>query len=140
MERTLIICKPDAVERRLVGEIIARFERKGLQIVAAELRLLSHSTLTRHYQEHQNKPFYGDLLKFMSRGPAFVVVVEGAPGLPEVVRDMVGATNPLKAAAGTIRGDFGNDLTENLIHASDSAESATREISLFFPDLDNATR
>ncbi len=139
MERTLIICKPDAVERCLVGEIIARFERKGLRLAAGELRVLDHSTLALHYEEHQNKPFYGDLLKFMSRGPVFLAVVEGAPDLWQVVRDMVGATNSLKAAAGTIRGDYGSDLTENLIHASDSAQSAAREIGIFFPNLTDAS-
>lgn len=135
MNQTLVICKPDAVERGLVGEIISRFERKGLTLAAAELRTLGVTTLSRHYAEHVGKPFYDELLAFMSRGPAFVAVVEGPPDTWKIVRDMMGATNPLKAAPGTIRGDFGFDLTENLIHGSDSAASASREIGVFFENL-----
>ena len=135
MDRTLIICKPDAVERGLVGEVIGRFERKGLKLAAAELRVLNKETLARHYEEHQGKAFYGDLVKFMSRGPVLVAVIEGVPDAWRVVRQMVGATDPLQAAPGTVRGDLGSEFTENLIHGSDSAESAEREIGIFFPNL-----
>ena len=134
MDRTLIICKPDAVERGLVGEIIGRFERKGLKLAAAELRVLNVETLARHYEEHQGKAFYDDLVKFMSRGPVLVAVIEGVPDTWKVVRQMVGATDPLQASPGTVRGDLGSEFTENLIHGSDSAESAEREIGIFFPE------
>lgn len=133
MDRTLVICKPDSVERGLVGEILRRFETKGLRLVAAELRTLDGDTLARHYEEHVGKPFYDGLVEFMSRGPALVAVVEGPEDTWQVVRDMMGATNPLKAAPGTIRGDLGTLFTENLIHGSDSLESAAREIGIFFP-------
>lgn len=133
MDRTLVICKPDSVERGLVGEILRRFETKGLRLVAAELRTLDADTLARHYEEHVGKPFYDGLVEFMSRGPALVAVVEGPEDTWQVVRDMMGATNPLKAAPGTIRGDLGTLFTENLIHGSDSLESAAREIGIFFP-------
>jgi len=135
MNRTLVICKPDAVERRLVGEILGRFERKGLTIVAAELRTLDSDILARHYAEHVGKPFYADLVAFMSRGPVLLAVLEGPDDTPGVVRTMMGATNPADAAPGTIRGDCATSLTENLIHGSDSAESAAREIAVFFGDL-----
>ena len=131
----MIICKPDSVERGLVGEIVGRFERKGLKLVAAELRTLDTDVLARHYAEHVDKAFYEDLVAFMSRGPALVAVVEGPRETWSVVREMMGATNPLKADPGTIRGDFGTMLTENLVHGSDSTESARREIQIFFPDL-----
>ena len=135
MDRTLVICKPDSVERGLVGEILGRLERKGLSLVAGELRTLDADTLARHYEEHVGKPFYDSLVEFMSRGPAFVVVVEGPEDTWKVVRQMMGVTNPLEAAPGTIRGDLGTLFTENLIHGSDSAESAAREIGIFFPAL-----
>ena len=135
MDRTFVICKPDAVERGLVGEIISRFERKGLRIVAAELRTLDRATLGRHYAEHEGKSFYGDLIGFMSRGPAVVIVLEGPADTFKVVRAMMGSTNPRVAAPGTIRGDLGIELTENLVHGSESPESAAREIAIFFPDL-----
>jgi nucleoside-diphosphate kinase len=135
MDRTFVICKPDAVERGLVGEIIGRFERKGLAIVAADWRTLDRTTLGRHYAEHEGKPFYDDLLGFMSRGPSVVMVLEGPADTFKVVRAMMGATNSRDAAPGTIRGDLGIELTENLVHGSDSAESAAREIGLFFPNL-----
>ena len=137
MNRTFIICKPDAVERGLVGQILARFETKGFSIVAAELRTLDADTLARHYEEHVGKGFYDDLVAFMSRGPAVVAVLEGPEGTWETVREMMGATNPMKSSPGTIRGDFGTEFTENLIHGSDSAESAAREIGIFFPELAN---
>ena len=135
MDRTFVICKPDAVERGLVGEIVSRFERTGLRIVAAELRRLDRATLARHYAEHEGKGFYEDLVQFMSRGPAVVLVLEGPADTFKVVRAMMGATNPRDAAPGTIRGDLGIELTENLVHGSDSPESASREIAIFFPDL-----
>ena len=135
MNRTLVICKPDAVERGLVGEIIGRFERRGLTIAAAEFRLLDVDTLARHYGEHVGKGFYDDLVAFMSRSPVMVLVVGGLEDTFAVVRTMVGATNPLEAAPGTIRGDYGLLMTENLVHGSDSSESAEREIGIFFPGL-----
>ena len=135
MNRTLVICKPDAVERGLVGEIIGRFERRGLTVAAAELRLLHADTLARHYEEHVGKGFYDDLVAFMSRSPAMVLVVEGPEDTFAVVRSMMGATNPRDAAPGTIRGDFGLVMTENLVHGSDANESADREIGIFFPGL-----
>ncbi|MBR12651.1 MAG: nucleoside-diphosphate kinase [Acidimicrobiaceae bacterium] len=135
MDRTLVICKPDAVERGLVGEIIGRLESKGLTIAAAELRSLDADTLSRHYAEHIGKGFYDDLVAFMSRSPAMVLVVEGAEDTFAVVRTLMGTTNPREAAPGTIRGDFGLIMTENLVHGSDSVESAEREIGIFFPGL-----
>ena len=135
MDRTLVICKPDAVERGLVGEILGRFERKGLRLVSAELRTLDEDLLARHYSEHVGKGFYNDLVAFMSRSPALTAVVEGPTDTWRVVRAMMGATDPLKAEPGTIRGDLGTEVTENLVHGSDSAESAQREVSLFFPGL-----
>jgi len=135
MDRTLVICKPDAVERGLVGEIISRFENKGLNLVAAQLRSLDEETLSVHYAEHVEKSFYGDLVAFMSRSPAMVMVVEGPEDTYAVVRSMMGATNPRESAPGTIRGDYGLIVTENLVHGSDSLESAEREIGIFFPNL-----
>ncbi len=135
MDRTLVICKPDAVERGLLGEIVGRFERKGLRLAAAELRTLDAAILARHYAEHAGKPFYSELVAFMSRGPVLAAVVVGPAETWRVVREMMGATNPLLAAPGTIRGDLGTGVTENLVHGSDSAESAEREIAIFFPSL-----
>jgi nucleoside-diphosphate kinase len=135
MDRTFVACKPDAVERGLVGEIMSRFERRGLRIVAAELRQIDEATAKRHYAEHEGKPFFGSLVEFITRGPAMVMVVEGPEDTWEVVRTMMGATNCAKAAPGTIRGDLGIQFTENLVHGSDSAESAAREIGIFFPNL-----
>ncbi len=135
MDRTLVICKPDTVERGLVGEVLGRFEKKGFTLVAAELRTLDAGTLSRHYEEHVGKPFYDGLVEFMSRGPALVAVVEGPEDTWKVVRQMMGATNPLDAGPGTIRGDLGTQFTENLIHGSDSLASADREIGIFFPSL-----
>jgi nucleoside-diphosphate kinase len=133
--KTLVLLKPDAVERGLVGEIIGRLERKGLRIVAMELRTLDADTLDRHYEEHKGKGFYADLVSFMSRGPVVSLAVEGPEDTWEIVRAMMGATNPRAAAPGTIRGDLGTLFTENLIHGSDSADSAARELSIFFPTL-----
>jgi nucleoside-diphosphate kinase len=135
VSRTLVICKPDAVERGYVGEILNRFERKGLQLVAAELRTLDAETLGEHYAEHDGKPFYDSLVGFMSRSPAMVAVVEGPDDTYAIVRTMMGPTNPAEAPPGTIRGDFGTEMTENLVHGSDSNESAEREIGIFFPGL-----
>lgn len=135
MDRTLVICKPDAVERGLVGEIVARFERRNLTIAALELRHVDEATAAEHYAEHADKPFYGELIAFITRSPAVVLVVEGPEDTWQVVRTMMGTTNPRDAAPGTIRGDLGIEFTENLIHGSDSAESAAREIALWFPGL-----
>ena len=133
--RTLILLKPDAVERQLVGSIVSRFETKGLKIVAMELRTLDAATLERHYEEHKGKGFYPELVSFMLRGPVVAMVVEGPEDTWEILRNMMGATNPRNAAPGTIRGDYGTLFTENLIHGSDSAASAAREIGIFFPNL-----
>lgn len=134
-DRTLVLLKPDAVERGLVGTILSRFEAKGLKIVALELRTLDRDTLARHYEEHVGKGFYADLVEFMSRGPVVAMVLEGPENTWEVVRSMMGATNPRTAAPGTIRGDLGILFTENLVHGSDSLASAEREITIFFPAL-----
>ena len=135
MNRTLVIAKPDAVDRGLAGEIVARLERKGLRLAAAELRTIDAETAGRHYEEHQGKPFYGDLVAFITRSPSLVLVVEGPEDTWSIVRTMMGPTNPAEAPPGTIRGDFGTVLTENLVHGSDSAASAAREIGIFFPSL-----
>lgn len=133
--RTLVLLKPDVGERRLIGEIISRFERKGLNIAAINLRHLDAAILERHYEEHKGKGFYNDLVSFMSRGPVVAMVVEGPEDTWEIVRGMMGGTNPRTAAPGTIRGDLGTIFTENLVHGSDSAAAATREIGIFFPNL-----
>lgn len=133
--RTLVLLKPDAVERGLVGAIISRFENKGLRLVGMELRTLDAAILERHYEEHVGKGFYGELVQFMARGPVVAMAVEGPEDTWEIVRTMMGATNPAKSAPGTIRGDFGTLFTENLVHGSDSAESAARELGIFFPAL-----
>jgi len=135
VDRTLVICKPDAVERGLVGEIVARLERKQLRIVAMELRQIDEEIAGRHYAEHEGKPFYGDLVAFITRAPAVLMVVEGPGDTYKVVRTLMGVTNPREAAPGTIRGDLAIELTENLVHGSDSPESAKREIDIFFPSL-----
>ena len=135
MDRTFVACKPDAVERGLIGEIISRFERRNLTIVRAELRQIDEATAKRHYAEHEGKPFFDSLVSFITRGPAMLLVVEGPEDTWEVVRTMMGATNPRKAAPGTIRGDLGILFTENLVHGSDGPESAVRELGIFFPDL-----
>jgi len=140
--RTLVMCKPDAVERRLVGEIVRRLEAKGLRLVAAELRLLDADTAGRLYDVHKDRPFFSDLIAFVTRSPAMALVVDEAEGGAggsddtwQVVRTLIGATNPRQAAPGTIRGDLGLETTENLVHGSDSSEAAAREISILFPDL-----
>ncbi|MFB6808631.1 MULTISPECIES: nucleoside-diphosphate kinase [unclassified Streptomyces] len=134
-QRTLVILKPDAVRRGLVGEIIGRIERKaGWTIPALELRTLDQETLEAHYGEHKGKPFYEPLMGFMASGPVVVLVAEGERVI-EGVRQLAGPTDPIAAAPGSIRGDFGTVTRENLIHASDSEESAERELKLFFPTL-----
>jgi nucleoside-diphosphate kinase len=134
-DRTLVLCKPDAVERGLVGEIVGRLERRGLRIVAMELRTLDEGLAGRHYDEHREKPFFGDLVAFITRGPLVAMVVEGPEDTWQVVRTMMGATNPVNADPGTIRGDLALETQENLVHGSDGPESAAREIALFFPNL-----
>ncbi len=135
MDRTFVIIKPDAVERGLTGGIIGRFERKGLRVVAMELQTIEEAVAKRHYAEHEGKSFYGELITFIRRSPAVTMVLEGPADTWKVVRAMMGATNPRDAAPGTIRGDLGIELTENLVHGSDGPESAAREIALFYPDL-----
>jgi nucleoside-diphosphate kinase len=136
MNRTFVMCKPDAVARGLVGEIIARLERKGLTLVAAELRTVTTDLAERHYAEHVGKPFYGDLVEFITSGPALAMVVEGpADNTWHLVRTVMGATNVNDALPGSIRGDYATTTTENLVHGSDGPESAAREIGLFFPEL-----
>lgn len=135
MDRTLVLCKPDAVERGLVGEIVQRIERKNLRIVAMELRTLDKATAEEHYAEHNGKPFFGELVSFITRSPLVAMVVEGPGDTYKVVRTLVGATNPKEAAPGTIRGDLAIETGENLVHGSDSPESAEREIGIFFPAL-----
>jgi nucleoside-diphosphate kinase len=134
-QRTLVLLKPDAVRRGLIGELLARIERKAdWTIVALELRTLDRATLEQHYAEHVGRPFYEPLVQFMASGPAVALVVEGER-VVEGVRALAGPTDPIGAAPGSIRGDFGTIVRENLVHASDSEESADREIKLFFPGL-----
>ena len=135
MERTLFIVKPDGVARGLIGEIIGRLEDKQLRIVAAELRTIERATAERHYVEHQGQPYYEKLVEFITQGPALVLVVEGSEDTWQVVRGLMGATNSKEAAPGTIRGDLAIGMRENLVHGSDSAASAQREIEIFFPHL-----
>jgi nucleoside-diphosphate kinase len=131
-ERTLLLIKPDGVERRLVGEIIGRIERKGLTIAALELRIVTDELARRHYAEHDGKPFFGSLLEFITSGPLVAAIIEG-PRAVTALRQLVGGTDPVeKAAPGTIRGDFGLETQFNLVHGSDSPESAEREIGLWF--------
>lgn len=134
-ERTLVLIKPDGVERRVIGEIIARIERKGLDIVALELKQVSDDLARAHYAEHKDKGFFGDLLEFITSGPVVAAVVEG-PRAVAAWRQLAGGTDPVeKATPGTIRGDFGLETQYNLVHGSDSPESAAREIDLWFPSL-----
>ena len=130
-----MIVKPDAVERGLTGEILRRLEAKGLRLLAAELRQMPVEVAQQHYEEHRGKPFFGELLEFITRSPSLVAVVEGPEDTYAVVRSLMGATDPKKAAPGTIRGDLGTEMPDNLVHGSDSLESAAREIAIFFPDL-----
>ena len=133
MQRTLVLIKPDAVERGLAGEIIARLERKGLKIVAMRMLQMDKAMAERHYAIHEDKPFFPALVDFITSSPIIAAVVEGKNAV-EVVRRMMGETDPLQAAPGTIRGDFGLDIGQNLIHGSDSEENAQQEISLFFSE------
>ena len=133
-ERTLVLVKPDGVSRGLVGEVIGRLERKGLRLVALELRTLDRSVAETHYGEHASKPFFGELVDFITSGPLVALVVEG-PRAVEAVRGLMGVTDPVKAAPGSLRGDFALEIGQNLVHGSDSPESAQREIDLFFPGL-----
>ncbi len=136
MSATLVICKPDAVERGLTGEIVARFERKGLRVVVSELRVIDAETAKQHYQEHADKPFFDSLVAFITRSPSLIMTLEApaqaGAAVHAIVRTLMGSTNPAEAAPGTIRGDFATEVTENLVHGSDSPESAAREIELFF--------
>lgn len=133
MERTLVLLKPDAVQRRLVGRIISRFEDKGLKIVGMKLMKVTQQLAERHYEEHREKPFFSELVSFITSSPIVAMVVEG-PGAIEEVRKLMGKTNPRDAAPGTIRGDFGLSITMNLVHGSDSPASAAREIPIFFAE------
>jgi nucleoside-diphosphate kinase len=134
MDRTLILVKPDAFERGLTGEVIARFERKGLRIVAMKHMTVERDLAERHYAEHRERPFFGDLVEFITGGPLVALVLEGYEAVT-AARQVIGATNPLEASPGSIRGDLGLEVQTNLVHGSDSAESATRETALFFPEL-----
>lgn len=134
MDRTLILVKPDAFARRLTGEVIARFERKGLELVALKQMTVERELAERHYAEHTDKPFFGDLVAFITGGPLVAMVLEGHEAVT-AARQLIGATNPLQAAPGSIRADFGLEVQNNLVHGSDGAESAQREIGLFFPEL-----
>ena len=133
-ERTLVLVKPDGVARGLVGQVIARLEAKGLRLVAAELRTLTTEVAEEHYAEHRERPFFGSLVEFITGGPLLALVVEG-PRAIEAFRALAGATDPVKATPGTIRGDFALEVQNNIVHGSDSPESAARETALFFPDL-----
>ncbi len=134
MDRTLILVKPDAFARSLTGEIIARFERKGLKIVALKLMTLTEDLARRHYAEHDGKPFFGELVAFITSGPLVAMVLEGGDAVT-AARQVIGATNPLEATTGSIRGDFAIEVGKNLVHGSDAPESAARESALFFPEL-----
>ncbi len=133
VERTLVLVKPDALERSLAGEILARFERRGLAVRAARLVRVDRELAERHYAEHSEKPFFGELVSFITSAPTLALVLEGESAIP-VVRTTIGATNPADAAPGTIRGDLALAMPDNLVHGSDSPESAQREIELWFPD------
>jgi nucleoside-diphosphate kinase len=133
-ERTLILVKPDAFARNLTGEIIARFERKGLTLAALKLETLSRESAEKHYGEHSSKPFFGELVDFITSGPLVAMVLEGDSAV-EAARQVIGATNPLQSAPGSIRGDFAISIGTNMVHGSDSPESAEREVGIFFPEL-----
>jgi len=134
MERTLILIKPDAFARGLSGEIIARFERKGLRLAAMNLMTMSRELAERHYAEHEGKAFYEELVSFITSGPLVAMVLEGEQAVV-AARQVIGATNPLEASTGSIRGDFAIEVGQNMVHGSDAPESAAREVALFFPDL-----
>jgi nucleoside-diphosphate kinase len=134
MERTLILIKPDAFARGLSGEIIARFERKGLRLAAMKQMTMGQDLAARHYAEHEGKPFFGELVTFITSGPLVAMVLEGEQAVV-AARQVIGATDPLKAMTGSIRGDFAIEVGQNMVHGSDSTESAAREVGLFFPEL-----
>jgi nucleoside-diphosphate kinase len=133
-QRTLILIKPDGVQRNIVGEVISRIESKGLKLVALELRTIDTDTAHAHYAEHAEKPFFAGLVEFITGGPLVAIVAEGERSI-EAFRALAGATDPVKAAPGTIRGDFALEVGENIVHGSDSPDSAEREIKIFFPEL-----
>lgn len=133
MEKTFLMVKPDGVQRNLIGEIIKRFEKKGFKLIGAKLMIISDDLAKTHYGEHKERPFFSELVDFITSGPIFAMVWEGQ-GVIATARDMMGKTNPQEAATGTIRGDFGMTVGKNIIHGSDSAESAEREINLFFDE------
>jgi nucleoside-diphosphate kinase len=134
VERTLILVKPDAFARHLTGEIIARFERKGMSLVALQLMTISRELATQHYAEHDGKPFFEELVSFITSGPLVAMVLEGESAIV-AARQVIGATNPLEATTGSIRGDYAVVVGQNMVHGSDAPESAAREVKLFFPDL-----
>jgi nucleoside-diphosphate kinase len=134
MERTLILVKPDAFARNLSGEIIGRFERKGLRLAALRQLTMTRELAGRHYAEHEGKPFFEELVSFITSGPLVAMVLEGESAIA-AARQVIGATNPLEASPGSIRGDFAIEVGQNMVHGSDSPESAAREVALFFPDL-----
>jgi nucleoside-diphosphate kinase len=134
MDRTLILVKPDAFARHLTGEIIARFERKGLRLVALKQMTMVGDLAERHYAEHAEKPFFGELVSFITSGPLVAMVLEGDRAV-EAARQVIGATDPLQASPGSIRGDYAIEVGQNMVHGSDSGESAAREVALFFPEL-----
>src|SRR5437588_10998877 len=134
MERTLILVKPDAFARNLTGEIIARFERKGLRLAALAQMTMERELAARHYAEHEGKPFYEELVSFITSGPLVAMVLEGESAV-QAARQVIGATNPLEASPGSIRGDFAIAVGQNMVHGSDAPESASREVGLFFPEL-----
>ncbi len=133
-ERTLILVKPDAVRRNLIGEVISRIERKGLRVIAMDLRTIDRESAEAHYAEHAEKPFFGSVVDFITGGPAVALVAEGERAV-EAFRALAGATDPVRALPGTIRGDYALEVGENMVHGSDSPESASREIKIFFPEL-----
>ena len=133
-ERTLVLIKPDGVRRGLAGEVLSRIERKGLRIVAMDMRVVGKDLAETHYAEHAGKPFYGSLVEFITSGPLVAMVAEG-PRAIEAFRALAGATDPVKATPGTIRGDYALEVQDNIVHGSDSPDSAEREIKIFFPDL-----
>jgi nucleoside-diphosphate kinase len=134
VERTLILVKPDAFARHLTGEIIARFERKGMSLVALQLMTISRELATQHYAEHDGKPFFEELVSFITSGPLVAMVLQGESAIV-AARQVIGATNPLEATTGSIRGDYAVAVGQNMVHGSDAPESAAREVKLFFPDL-----
>jgi nucleoside-diphosphate kinase len=135
MERSLILIKPDAFARNLTGEIVARFERKGLRLVALKFMMMTPAMARTHYAEHEGKPFFEELVGFITSGPLVAMVLEGEQAV-EAARQVIGATNPLEASPGSIRGDLAIDVGQNMVHGSDSIDSAAREVALFFPDLE----